>query len=176
MQILRSVRRIAITLLSVAAVLALVLLIARLSSRPPGEAKIIANFNDHRPTYEQLRDMLVADENLRVVAEWGVETRNSGPVKPPQGNLSITRYNQYLLLLKDIDAKGASRSLEHNPRVCVWVWASGFGGDTRHREVCWLEKKPENQVATLDEFYRMPKPRKPTYRHIDGNWYIWADW
>jgi hypothetical protein len=30
--------------------------------------------------------------------------------------------------------------------------------------------------VSLDDFYKTPKPRKPVFRRVDGNWYLWADW
>ncbi len=157
-------------------VMTLVLYAGHFSARPPKESKLVQNFYDHQRAYERLRDMLLADKQLMVVASWGIETPNSGPAKPPIADFPITRYDEYLSLLKEIDAKGVSRGREQNPTVCVWVWASGWAADTRHRDVCWLDKEPNNQVASLDEFGRTPKPRKPVYKQISGNWYLWADW
>src|SRR5579862_7440767 len=73
--------------------------------------------------------------------------------------------------------KGASREEgEHPGVVCVWVWVSGWAGDTRHVDVCWVDQEPTNQVASLDDFYKTPKPRSPVFKRIEGNWYFWADW
>lgn len=120
--------------------------------------------------------MLLADDGLERVASWGVETTSSGITKPPAGNFPASRYNEYLSLLKDIDGKGAFRERGHNPDVGILVWASGWAGDTRHVAIYWLNHKPSNEVASLDDFYRTPKPRRPVFRRIDGNWYLWADW
>ena len=168
-------KRIGIVLLSIVAALSLIVLVTHFTTRPPTEAKIISNFNNHRATYERLRDMLTEDRKLFRVADWGVET-DSGLEKPHEGRFPAARYDEYLALLKEVNAKGASRRRGETPEPCVLVWASGFGGDTRHRYICWLTVEPENQVATLDAFERTPKPRDPVFKHIDGGWYIWADW
>jgi hypothetical protein len=166
---------IGIVLVAIVAALGLMLLIAHFTNRPPTEARIIANFESHRATYERLRDMLTADDKLLRVADWGIET-DSGFVKPPEGPFPAARYNEYLALLKQVDAKWASRHRGNPAEPCVLVWASGFAGDTRHRSICWLTVEPENQVATLAAFERSPRPRKPAFKRIDGDWYIWADW
>jgi hypothetical protein len=121
--------------------------------------------------------MLLADEWIAEVANWGVRTTDSEiPKMPPDGGLSMDRYRQYLALLGQVGAKGVSSSKGQEPEVRVLVWASGFGGDTRHVAISWLGREPMNMAVSLDEFYKTPKPRNPVYVHIDRNWYIWADW
>ncbi|HEY2860784.1 MAG TPA: hypothetical protein VGJ21_20400 [Terracidiphilus sp.] len=110
------------------------------------------------------------------IAPWGVDWYDSLIWKiPPDGGMPVKRYQEYLALLKDI---GASRvGQEQGPlEVSFGTWGSGWGGDTRHIEITWLERQPPNIAASLEAFYKTEKPRKPSYVHIDGNWYIWADW
>lgn len=147
------------------------------SLNPPSEARVIASFNQHRTAYEQLRIMLLSDEKLGTVADWGVETTDSPIAEvPPQGAFPIGRFHEYLSLLKAINAKAAARMPGAHPEARVLVWGSGWGGDTRHVAICWVDKAPANQTDSMDMFYKSPKPRQPVYKHIDGNWYIWADW
>jgi hypothetical protein len=149
-----------------------------LRNDPPPEKSLLSNFYAHRASYERLRDMLREDKKLLRVATWGVETTESVPAsKPPEGTFPLNRYNEYLVLLGEIGAVGAFRGREgESKEVGVMMYASGFAGDTRHVTICWLEVQPTHQVGSLDEFYRTPKPRTPVYRHIDENWYLWADW
>ena len=140
-------------------------------------AKVTASFNQHRATYERLRTMLLSDSKLVGVADWGVETTDSPFAEvPPQGGFAVGRYREYLSLLSTLKAKAGARIGGVNPEVRILVWASGFASDTRHIAICWVEKPPLTQTDSLDVFYRSPKPRHPVYKHIDGNWYIWADW
>ena len=169
--------RVTIAVVGIAVVLSALVLWFHFATRPPNEAATIANFYAHRAGYDELREMLLADNDLVRVADWGVQTSDSAvPQVPPQGNFPAGRYRKYLSLLTEIGAMGAFRTHEAHPEIGVQVWVSGFAGDTRHVNVCWREDKPTNQVASLDEFYRTPKPRQSAYRHIEGNWYIWADW
>jgi hypothetical protein len=146
--------------------------------QPPKEAQVVRDFEAHRATFERLRDMLIEDKDLVRVADWGVETTKAvGTSKPPAGNFPVDRYNEYLSLLKQIGATGAFRGRGNPPEtVGMLVYASGFAGGTRHMNVCWLAREPENQVSSLDDFYKTPKPRNPVYRHIEDKWYLWADW
>jgi hypothetical protein len=145
---------------------------------PPKEADVIRNFYTHRAAFELLRDMLIEDTKLVRLAGWGVQTTTSmATSERPTGDFPVDRYKQYLALLKESGGLGAHRDRDDPPAdVCIWVYASGWAGDTRHLDVCWENQPPANQVASLDEFYRTPKPRKPVFRHVDSNWYLWADW
>jgi hypothetical protein len=178
MRFLLFIKRIAIILFPILAVLGLLLSIQHLSSKPPKESKVIKGFHAHRVAYEKLRSMLLVDKELADVADWGIQTADSPlPKMPPEGGLSVSRYREYLALLKEIGARRTGSSSEKNATaIYVEVWASGFAGDIRHITICWLDIKPTNTVSSLDEFYRTEKPRNPVYRHINGNWYIWADW
>ena len=171
---MRSFRHIAI--ISVVALIASLFIIVSVASRPPKESKIIRDFSGHRAAYEQVRTMLSEDKGVDIVADWGIENTDSPISKiPPDGGMPVVRYQEYLALLKQIGASRVGRGPEPL-EVGFGVWGSGWGGDTRHVEVCWLEREPSNTVVSLDAFYRTAKPRNPSYVHIDGNWYIWADW
>ena len=174
---MRSFRRFAIIFSSVVALLALppFIMVSR-SYRPPKEEKIVTDFRAHRASYERVRMMLAEDRDVTDVATWGLERGNSLDWKiPPNGGMPVARYQEYLALLKEIGAGRAGQGGDP-PEVWFGVWVSGFAGDTRHVNVCWLERGPPNTVISLDAFYRTEKPRSPSYVHIEGNWYIWADW
>lgn len=120
--------------------------------------------------------MLLEDNGVEGVANWGVYLKGSPLWKtPPVGGVQVKRYQEYLALLKEIGAIRVDQG-EYPSEVAFEVWVAGFAADTRHIEVCWLEREPPNIVINLDAFYRTEKPRIPSYVHIDGNWYIWADW
>lgn len=145
---------------------------------PPKEAKVIQNFYAHRAAFERVRDMLLEDRKLVRLADWGVQTTTSmGTSEHPMGDFSSDRYKEYMALLKGVGGIGAHRDKNDPPAdVCIWMYASGWAGDTRHLDICWEDQQPNNQVASLDDFYKMPKPRKPVFRHVESNWYLWADW
>jgi len=121
--------------------------------------------------------MLLEDKGVDTVADWGIEAPGSpiAQIPPDGGMMSAERYQKYLALLKEIGATIVIRRPEPLG-VGFGVWGAGWGGDTRHVDVRWMEREPSNTVASLEAFYRTAVPRKPSYVHIDGQWYIWADW
>lgn len=107
------------------------------SNRPPREKQLIENFYAHRAAYERLRDMLLEDKELLLVASWGVETKKShAPRIPPDGDFPASRYNEYLALFKQTNSRLAVRDERDHPMVCISAWAGGWAGDTRHVDVC----------------------------------------
>jgi hypothetical protein len=145
---------------------------------PPKEVQLLQNFQTHRATFEQLRDMLLEDKKLVRLSNWGVQTTTAITTNErPTADFSPQRYKQYLALLKEAGAIGVHRDRSDPPAgVCIWMYASGWAGDTRHVDICWEKETPATRVASLDDFYKTPKARKPVFRQIDGNWYLWADW
>lgn len=148
------------------------------SKSPPKEKQMVQNFHAHRVTFERLRAMLIEDKKLVRLADWGVQTTTSmGTSEHLTGDFPPDRYKQYLALLKEVGGMGADRDGNDPPAdVCIWMYASGWAGETRHLDVCWEAQVPTNQATSLDDFYRTPKPRKPVFSHFESNWYLWADW
>lgn len=147
-------------------------------NNPPDEDKLLKPFYLNRPAYERLRDMIAEDGQVEAVyTRFGVETTSSGlPHPPSEVNFPASRYNEYKSLLEQVRSPEVFRRGEKSSATCIALWASGFGGDTRHVDLCWLDDAPPNQITRLSDFYRTPKPRHPVFRHVNENWYLWADW
>jgi hypothetical protein len=142
---------------------------------PPKEAELIQNFNEHRAIFEQLRDMLLADEHLKRVGFEYVETSKPFYLGyPSKEDFPKDRFNKYLALLRAAGGKVAVRSEGDHPDPGVVVWRWGWAGTTRHIGICWLDQEPTNQIPTLDG-YHSPSNDSIAYRHIDSNWYFWTD-
>ena|ERR1035437_2540795 len=145
--------------------------------RPPKEAKLIKNFNDHRAAFEELRDMLQADGHLLRVASWGVETTKPFFLGyPSEGNFPTDRFNKYLALLKQVNGTWAYRNEGENPDPGIGLWGWGWAGNTRHIVICWKDQAPTNQIVTLDGYRGRGSNREVVFRHIDEKWYLWTDW
>jgi hypothetical protein len=167
------VKRIAIILLLVFVGLCLCFIY---SNRLPRETKLIQNFFVHRAAFEQLRNMLEADTQLRRLADWGVETDKG--IFPKGSGFPSDRFNKYLDLLKEIGGRGVDRSEGVHADPFIVLWAAGFGGDTVHTGICWMDEVPTNQISSLDGYYHdhaKTGGRGEVYRHIDGNWYLCTD-
>lgn len=147
------------------------------TQHPPKEAALLQTFYAHRSSYEHLRDMLQADQGLRRVATWGVETKD-GISEAPAVNFPIERYHEYLALLKDAGAKVGWRDDGTHPEVGIMVWGAGFAGETVHIGISWREDVPDRQVPSLDRYFRNHRSSGTkgwVYRHIDGDWYLSTD-
>jgi hypothetical protein len=171
------VKRVAIIVSSIAGILAILVWWLICSGGPPKEAKLIQNFYAHRASFESLRDMLQADQQLHRLADWGVDT-DKGISRPPAGNFPIDRYNRYLALLRETGGIGAARSEGSHADPTMLLWATGFAGGAAHVGLCWMDRGPVRQVASLDQYYRdhkSPDGSGAIYRRIDGNWYLWTD-
>jgi hypothetical protein len=144
---------------------------------PPKEAKLVQDFRTHRESFERLRDMLESDTHIRRLADWGVET-DKGMFKPPAGNFPVDRYNRYLELLKLTGGKGAGRGEGAHANPIILLWASGFGGDTAHIGISWMDEAPGRQISSLKQYYqdhKAPAGNGCVYQHLDEKWYLWTD-
>jgi len=143
---------------------------------PPKEANLIQNFNEHRAAFEQLREMLQTDANLREVASWGIETRK--PFfhgYPSKEDFPTDRFNKYLVLLKEVGGSDAWRNEGKHPDPTILIWGSGLLVDLKHIEICWLDEPPTNQVPSLEGYLAYSTNSVGVYKHIDHNWYFWTD-
>lgn len=166
--------------LSVLVVMALVFLALRMVfpiQSAPKDEEVVQEFYAYRAAFKRSRNMLLEDKPLVRVADWEFQTRKLfGTHKPTERDFPVDRLNQYISLLKEIGAPGAFRDRVEPPEsVGVLVHAFGFAEDTRHLDVCWMSQAQPNQVSSLGDFYKTPKPRKPVYRHIEGDGYLWAE-
>lgn len=146
--------------------------------KPPKEAQLLQNFNEHRAAFEQLRDLLLADEQLSRVAPWGVDISKPFFLGfPSEQNFPMVRFKRYLALLKETGGKVAFRHEGQHPDPSIIVWAWGWAGTSRHISICWLDQAPTNQIPTLDGYFdKSVYPNRQTaYKHIDSNWWFWTD-
>jgi hypothetical protein len=126
------------------------------------DAALIRHFQENKATYEQLRNLLIADANLAVVGASGVQTVDSPIlVTPPTADISADHYHEYMDLLQKAGGVRVSRSPASDPAVCVGVRAAGWAGDTRHKNFCWHEHNPSHGVFTS--------------RPIESGWYLEGD-
>ena len=139
--------------LSLAVIFGCVLYYTFLMPHPPKESELLQNFYAHRAAYEKLRDMFQADGHVNRIASYGVAITNSGTrvaMKAQKAGFPIDRYNEYLFLLKEAGASLASRREwegSSDPIFLVWRW--GGMDFNKHVAICWKEKEPTNQVASL---------------------------
>jgi hypothetical protein len=122
--------------------------------------------------------MLQADPQVVRLASWGVQTTNSVlPCVPPNGNFPLSRYNEYLELLKRVGGSAVSRGEGRDANANILLWASGFAGEIRHIGLSWMDSPPTNLVTTLEgnDGASQFGNRHTAFRHIDASWYLWTD-
>jgi hypothetical protein len=124
----------------------------------PSDAAMIAKFRAKRVAYERLRDMLLEDDNLQRLADWGVHLDPGGISKPPDSTFPLERYQRYLDLLAEAGGVGASRS---GTGACILVWAAGWAGNAQHASFCWMLGGAH--------------PHAYSSRHIEEEWYLEKD-
>jgi hypothetical protein len=145
---------------------------------PPKEAKLVQHFQTHRAAFERLRDMLQADGQVVSLTGSGVPTTNSLFLRvPPEGNLTLERYNVYMALLKQVSGSSAYRRQGQHPDSGIVVWNWGWAGNSLWIGICWMDQAPTNLIATLDGYSGQDRfgQRHVAYRHIEANWYLCTD-
>lgn len=143
-----SLKRLAVLFLSSVAVLCGLFVLALLGGKPPKEKRLLENFRERHEAFGRLRDMLLTDEKVGAeYARFGVETKESVlPDALSKVNFPVVRYSEYRELLERIGITEMFRTGEDNSTICISVWASAFGGDTRHE---WNPTKPSRKHVEI---------------------------
>ena len=159
-----------LTLVAITVVVAVALFV--LLTRSPQDDMLISEFQKHKDTYERLSANMQIDTSLSEVASWGFRAFDSLLIlHPPTAALSVGRYGEYLRLLKQVESSGISRTAVPRPDVCIYVWGSGWGADTRHVSICSLYSVPVNVVAAG----AVAPSGANKIVHIEGRWYLERD-
>jgi hypothetical protein len=145
-----------------------VLLVIRTVMAAPTNEDVAQRFNQKKKIYEQLREMLIEDKEIRQIAPWGTRT-TTAPMgqMPPVAELPLERYQEYLALLSDIGATGMLRSDGDDPKICILVWASGWAANTVHVSVCWLGHDTPASTSTAS--------RRFSRSSLSSRWYVERD-
>jgi len=131
--------------------------------RSPSDQELVRQFEENRAAYDRLRELLVGDTDLRDVGPSGVQMVDSPiHVVPPTPLVSSAKYQEYMGLLKSAGGTRASRSEGLHPGICIGVYAEGWAGDTRHKNVCWRESPLAKDGRFSDKL-------------IERNWYLEED-
>lgn len=131
------------------------------------DATLIASFHEHRSTFEQLRQMILADSRLHRVDEDRTE-----PKDPAAAGVSPERIAEYRRLLREIGCPGGI--IAYGNRHGDIYFISG------HRNIllaastkvyCYLKNAPASTVT--DTSALRVGDDEQAYRHIEGHWYIY---
>ena len=128
--------------------------------RSPSDQELVQRFEENRAAYDRLRNLLVDDTSVSDVGQPGVQMADSPiHVAPPTPPVSKEKYQEYMDLLKSTGGIRASRSEGLHAAICIGVYAEGWAGDTRHKNICWREG-------------RLAKDSRFKDKLIERNWYL----
>lgn len=107
--------------------------------RPSSDDKFIQRFTTNKGAYLRLRDALTSEPSIRGVMDSGVQMSDSPTfIVPPTPQISSVKFKEYLDLLHATGGIRVGRSEGSNPNICIVVWADGWAGDARHKNICWI--------------------------------------
>jgi hypothetical protein len=138
---------------------------------PPNENKLMERFNAHRGAFERLKDMLQEDSQVVCVRPYYGLTTKQGT------SISAARTKEYQACLKDTGGSLLRRrgSGEGAIEILLWSWGGAFAD--RDVGVSYEYQPPTNTLPAL--FGRRPPGNLPGrdlfYKHVDHNWYLWAN-
>jgi len=133
-------------------------------AKPPSDDKFIQRFMASKSAYQRLRDMLAGEPGIRDVMDSGVQMSDSAIfVVPPTSQVSSTKFKEYLDLLHATGGIRVGRSEGSNPNICFAVWADGWAGDARHKNICWIG----DPFTSQGHFRR---------KLIEDHWYLEQDY
>jgi hypothetical protein len=137
---------------------------------PPSDSRMIAHFQQHKPEFEQLAQMVQENPGLeRVDENW------TSPENPQSIGVSAARLATYRKLLKQA---GVPRGFWHGERngkdgpiyFGYWLWGSAVSSD-RTKGFAYCTKPPKPLVKSLDS-----EKYDDAYHHIEGNWYLFYEY
>jgi hypothetical protein len=132
-------------------------------AKPPSNQQLIRHFEENRAAFDRLREIAAGDINVRDVAPFGVQMVDSPiHVTPPTPLFSTAKYQEYMHLLKAAGGTRISRSEGQRPAICINVYAEGWAGDARHKDICWRESPLAKGSRFADSL-------------IERNWYLEED-
>jgi hypothetical protein len=144
-------------------------------NEPPSDQKLLANFEHHEATFNELIEMLKVDQKLiRVDVDW------TDPRDPDIIGVSPERISTYRRMLKDARVPRGFQSRGSTFEVDFYYWGIGsaISSDTT-KGYAYMEIPPIGLRDSLDGYQPHPKDGDTpvrAYRHIRGNWYLFYEY
>lgn len=139
---------------------------------PPPDKELLENFQRHQATFNELAQMAQVDKGLnRVGDNW------TSPGDPQKIGVSPTRINEYRRLLNDAGVPGGFQSAIEANEVEFYYWFTGSAiSDDTEKGYAYLTKPPAHLLKSLDQCQLDGDSGSESYRHIQGNWYLFYDY
>ena len=139
---------------------------------PPSDERMIANFQQHRKTFEQLSAMVQADKGLtRVDENW------TQPNDPQEVHVSPARIQKYRDLLNSADVPRGFSSSDTPLEIQFFYYLDGnFASCETTKGYAYLPQPPAKQQKSLNDCPQNGDEFLSEYRHIEGNWYLFYEY
>jgi hypothetical protein len=175
---LRALRRGAEGTLAVCGVMALTGFVGNaFLVRPPAQAELAAHFQQHRPDYEALRDMIREDGLVSVQDGGDSFARESSSYKGPAAlGISAERAAIYRRLLGA--ASASSMHVWSGGEVAFPVAGWGAANHGWRMALVWSKAAPSPLVPSLDGFRKKGRPLdwERAFSSLGGDWYLTIVW
>ena len=168
-------RKLSIFLLAVTAIVAwTVLTPVNMSDRA-----MIKRFSDHRDAMEKLRIMAAEDRKVIRIANdftW-IEGNPNWPRPLSMLGFSMERWEVYKTLFKKASIReGISRTQDLPDAIFFIASASGLVTGGSEKGYAFLPAVPAKVYDSLDKLPADSKSNIPSFKHLDGNWYLYSSW
>jgi hypothetical protein len=143
---------------------------------PPSDASLERGFSQHEPELNQLVTMAKQDQHLVRIAP--TFTWLDTDVSWPRQNigLSVTRWNEYRRLFKEVGAKyGLVRSEDHPGVIFFGVYGFGLVSASTYKGYAYSEHPLTPIVPSLDQMTVPDKGSAVGFKQIRPNWYIYEE-
>ena len=140
--------------------------------KPPSDRQLLANFERHETTFNQLIEMAKADKELtRVDEDW------TQPENPQTIGVSPARISTYRQLFREAGVPRGFQERAYEVDFYYWGIGSAISSDT-FKGYAYLTMPPVNLLSTLDGCHPEHNGDNgvTAYRHIRGNWYLFYEY
>jgi hypothetical protein len=141
----------------------------------PKDADLVAQFAKHKAVFDELRQMLSADNSLRSIEKGGVSSMKERVLHSTLADTGISK-ERYDLYVAKLQQCGVSILIHDEDEFRFAVAGSGFASKGYRIAITYTESKPTPLLPTLDDFKKTTHSWEQAYRHIEGNWYVWIIW
>ena len=145
----------------------------------PSDATLEREFAAHRSTFERLATM--AEEDRRVVRiapdfTW-LEDNLAWPRPDSKLGFSVERWNQYRQIFRELSLDvGTNRRMDKPGVLFLIASAKGLVTGGSDKGYAFSQKPPGPLHESLDSFPQGSTSGAPSFKHLDGNWYLYLQW
>ncbi len=134
---------------------------------PPSDQQMLANFHQHRTTFNQLVRMAQADKGLtRIGDDWTI------PDDPLSVGATPSRIAQYRKLFGVAGTTSGFGADAESVEFYYWGHGSAISSDT-DKGYIYAKKPPTPILPSLEGCHPNGENLTFAYRHIEGNWYLY---